>query len=156
MEEKEKGGGKKMNELYKMANEMKQVAEKEPFRMSEYNPVCDPKMVRKITIDASLVEIIFTLDEYPMIPHQIWHLSVAGKLSESNLREVVSAFFPTGDVFEIPQEEIAKLGLVTVPRNLGKSGFDEISPASCRYTQKAFNGLTRTGIAAMLLSGKVS
>lgn len=34
--------------------------------------------------------------------------------------------------------------------------FDEISPISCRYTQETFNGLTRTGIAAMLLSGKVS
>jgi hypothetical protein len=45
---------------------------------------------------------------------------------------------------------------ITVPRNLGKSGFDEINPAYCRYTQKAFNGLIRTGIAAMLLSGKVS
>jgi hypothetical protein len=44
----------------------------------------------------------------------------------------------------------------TVPRNLGKSGFDEITPVLCRYTQRTFNGLTRTGIAAMLLSGKVS
>jgi hypothetical protein len=47
-------------------------------------------------------------------------------------------------------------GFMTVPRNLGKSGFDEITPVLCRYTQRTFNGLTRTGIAAMLLSGKVS
>jgi len=99
------------DDLLKIINEMKQTAEREPFRMSAYNPVCDPKMARSVVIDGVTMELIFTLDEYPMVPHQMWHLSVTGKIAETSLAEVVKAFYPTGQVMEIPKEEL--LGVLT-------------------------------------------
>jgi hypothetical protein len=101
-----------MNEaLHKIVDDMKQTAEKEPFAISPYNPVFDPKMGRKVAIDGEILEVVFTLDQYPMAPHHVWHLSVKGKISNANLKELVQAFYPTGDIFEIPNEELVKMGL---------------------------------------------
>jgi hypothetical protein len=100
-----------MTDLPKIISEMKQLAEQEPFRMSAYNPCANPKMSRIITLDGEKVEFIFTLDEYPMLPHHIWHLSVVGKVNPDHLQQVLSGFFPEGQLYEIPQEAIVKLGM---------------------------------------------
>lgn len=98
------------NDLIKLISEMKQTAEREPFCMSVCNPVCDPKMSRSITLDGEKIELLFTLDQSPMLP-EFWHLSVIGKIAEPALEELVKTFYPTGMVCEIPREEILKAGL---------------------------------------------
>ena len=99
------------NELRKTIKEMKQLAAKEPFEFSAYNPTADPKLSRVVIIDDEFVTLLFTLDLYPMMPDKMWHLTVAGKVNPIRLKQLVTEFFSTGDVMEVPQEELIKLGM---------------------------------------------
>lgn len=86
-----------LDTLHALAEEMRLVARNYPFVASDMRAAAlnRDKYTKDIRYNARPVRLMFTLDVLNDTK-QVWHLSVSGEPTESDVQEIKEVFFPDG------------------------------------------------------------